>query len=112
MSQCSAYLADVRLETLRIAGGASQLDVSLARPVGVVPIQIGGGASQVMICRPRDVAVRLYIAGGASQLDCDGHHAGSVGGEIRWQTPGAGSKTDRYEIDVAGGASMFTLTTR
>jgi hypothetical protein len=112
LSQCSAYLADVRLETLRIAGGASQLDMSLAQPVGVVPIQIGGGASQVTICRPREVAVRLRIAGGASQLDFDGHHAGSVGGELRWQTPGADSETDRYEIDVAGGASMFTLTSR
>ena len=112
VSRCSAYLADVRLEALRIAGGASQVDVSLSRPVGVVPIQIGGGASQVTVCRPRDVAVRLRIAGGASQLDFDGHHAGSVGGELRWQTPGADGAADRYEIDVAGGASMFTLTAR
>jgi hypothetical protein len=112
VSQCSAYLGDIRLETLRVAGGASQLDVSLSRPVGVVPIQIGGGASQVTICRPREVAARLRVAGGATHLDFDGHQFGAVGGEIRWQTSGADSAADRYEIDVAGGASMFTLTTR
>ena len=112
LSHCAAYLADVRLESVRIGGGASQVDLSLSPPLGIVPIHIGGGASQVTICRPREVAVRLRIAGGASRLLFDGHRAEAVGGEIRWQSPGADAATNRYEIEVAGGASLFTLATR
>lgn len=112
LSRCSAYLADVRLEAFRIAGGASEVEVSLSRPVGVVPIQIGNGASHVTVSRPRGSAVRLRIAGGASQLHFDEQHAGAVGGEVRWQTPGADAAPDRYEIDVAGGASDFTVDVR
>ena len=110
-SRLTANLNALRLEILRIGGGASQVELTLPRPVGVVPVRIGGGASRLTIHRPHGVAARLRVRGGASQLTVDERYAAAIGGEVRWQSPDFLSATDRYEIEIAGGASDFMLDT-
>ena len=95
----------------RLAGGASQAELALPRPAGIVPIRIGGGASQVTIRRPQGVVARLTVRGGVSTLTADDHQAGTVGGLFRWQSPDFAAAANGYEIEIAGGASGLTITT-
>jgi hypothetical protein len=104
-----ADLTPLTLRSLEIRRGASDLDVFLPRPQGVVRIRVGGGASKVAFRRPVGVAVRLSIAGGASKLTLDDQHFGSLGHRTRLNAgPGADDR-DRYEIEIGGGASELTV---
>ena len=112
VSELEADLRALRLDALRVGGGASQVVLRLPRAAGVVPVRIGGGASQVRIHRPVGVAARLRVRGGASKLTFDEQYAGAIGGEVRWQSPDYASATDRYEIEIGGGASDLTIDSR
>ena len=110
-SQFSANLKALRLEALRIGGGASQVELTLPRPVGVVAVRISGGVSRLTIHRPHGVAARLRVRGGASQLTVDEQYTAVIGGEVRWQNADFLTAMDRYEIEIAGGASDFVFGT-
>jgi hypothetical protein len=112
VSRMTADLLDVRLGGFRVAGGASQVDLTLARPVGIVPVWIGGGASRVTIRLPRGIAARLRVGGGAVNLIFDGQRVCAIGGEICWQSPDGERATDRYDIEVAGDASDLMIEMR
>jgi hypothetical protein len=86
--------------------------LTLPRPTGVVPVRIGGGASNVAIHRPAGVAARLHVAGGASGLVLDGRRLGAVGGGAEWRSSDVAGAADRYEIEIAGGASDVAVATR
>ena len=108
-SRLTADLRALRLQRFRIVGGASRVMLTLPRPSGVVPIRIDGGASHLTIHRPAGVAARLRIRSGASGLTVDGQAMGAVGGEVRWQSPDDAIAADRYEIEIAGGATDLTV---
>jgi hypothetical protein len=77
----------------------------------VVPIRIAGGINRVSIERPRGVAAGLTIQGGVSEVVVDGEVV-KAAGSISLQTPGADSATDRYEIEVGGGANKILVVAR
>ena len=107
-----ADFSGLRLTGLEVTGGASDIEITLPAPVGVVPVRISGGASEVMLHRPA-------------------RHRGSRRGQRRRQrsssstasasAPSAGARSsssggfadaaDRYEIRFTGGASQVTVTT-
>jgi hypothetical protein len=105
-----ADLRDLRLEALELGQGASQVEVRLARPAGVVPVRVRGGASQVRIRRPAGVPVRLRVGRGVADLRFDEQEWGAVGGGLRLETPEATQAPDRYEVEVASGAAHLELT--
>jgi hypothetical protein len=109
LGESSADLRGIDLRDFQIKGGAGSLRVVLPRPRGVVRVQIGGGASSVTVVHPPGTAVGLRITGGSTKLSFDGQNVGSRGGETRLETPGARAATDRYEIEVLGGASKLTV---
>jgi hypothetical protein len=109
VSRWSADARLLRLESFELKGGASKMELQLGRPHGVVPIRIAGGINRVSIERPRGVAAGLTIHGGASEIEVDGEKIKGAG-SIAMQTPGADSATDRYEIEVAGGANKIQIT--
>jgi hypothetical protein len=102
-------LGGLELRVLELKGGAANLWIVLPRPSGRVRVRIGGGASKLTLLRPAEVAAVLQIAGGASRLTFDGERYGAIGGETRLETPNARSDDDRYEIEIAGGASKLTV---
>ena len=51
----------------------------------------------------------MRIAGGASKLTFDEQRLGAVGGETQLASPGAERASDRYEIEIGGGASELTI---
>jgi DNA-binding MarR family transcriptional regulator len=111
VSSWAADLRSLQLESFELKGGASKIELRLGSPVGIVPIRVHGGMSRVSIERPVGVAAGLTIGGGVSEILVDGQsHKGS--GHLWLQTPGADQAANRYEIEVAGGASKITISAR
>ena len=111
VSRWSADMRLLRLESFELKGGASKMELQLGRPQGVVPIRIAGGINRVSIERPRGVAAGLSIQGGVSEIVVDGEVI-KAAGSISLQTSGADSATDRYEIEVGGGANKILVVAR
>jgi DNA-binding MarR family transcriptional regulator len=109
MWRLSADLREVRLEALLVNGGASDVEIWLPAPVGVVGVAVTGGASSVKLHRPAGSAARAAISGGASSLVFDEQKLGAVGGRLVLQSSGFEDAGDRYEVRFSGGASSVTL---
>jgi hypothetical protein len=111
VAHLDADLRDLRLEALELGQGASQVEVRLPRPAGVVPVGIRGGASHVRIRRPAGVPVQLRVGQGVVQLRFDEQEWGAVGGGLRLATPEATQAPDRYEIEITSGAAHLEIST-
>ena len=109
MWKLTADLREVRLASLTVSGGASDVEIWLPEPAGVVGVTVTGGASSVTIHHPKGSAVRAAISGGASSLAFDGQKLGAVGGRNVLQSPGFEDAADRYELRFSGGASSVTV---
>ena len=111
MWKLDADLRPLRLSSLEVTGGASDVEIELPAPVGVVQVRLSGGASQVKLRRPKGTEARAEVSGGASQLVFDDQQLGAVGGKIALASPGFDAAVDRYEIRFTGGASQLSVTT-
>ncbi len=111
MWELTADLRELRLESLAVSGGASDVELWLPAPVGVVGVVVSGGASSVRIHRPAGAAMRAAVSGGASQLNFDGRRLGGVGGRNVLESTGFDAAVDRYEMRFSGGASEVTIDT-
>jgi len=109
VSKVRAALHELELSTLTLRGGASSVEISLPAPQKVVPIRITGGASHIQLTRPKGTAMRIQVTGGASSLVFDDQRLGAVGGVTRLQSNGYENATDRYELELSGGASHLTV---
>jgi hypothetical protein len=109
LGDSSADLRGLDLRDFRITGGAGSVHIMLPEPQGVVRVQVGGGASAVTFRHPEDTAVGLRIGGGSSGLAFDGRRFDARGGETRLETANAAGASDRYEIEILGGASGLTV---
>jgi hypothetical protein len=74
-----------------------------------VPIRVSVGVSHLTLRRSGEVPARVHIRGGASKLELDTQSLGAIGGPIRLETPGYASATDRYDVEIGGGASGITI---
>jgi DNA-binding MarR family transcriptional regulator len=110
MSELNAVLTDLDLERIDVHGGASKVSFRLPAPRGTVPIRIVGGASKLSFRRPATAAVQVVVTGGASALRIDRRKADAVAGVARLATDGYDSATDRYSIEITGGASDIAVT--
>jgi len=111
MWELTADLRELRLQSLQVSGGASEVEILLPKPAGVVPVVVSGGASSVTLHRPKGVPVRAAISGGASELVFDGQRLGGVGGRNVLESLDFGAAADRYEMRFSGGASQVTIDT-
>jgi DNA-binding MarR family transcriptional regulator len=101
----------LELRGLRLDGGASKLEIWLPAPRGSVSVCIEGGVNRAQIQRPEGVPLQLQVQGGANRLEFDAQRFGAVGGELRLASPGWELATDRYVVEVRGGASRFSVNT-
>ncbi|MEW5992633.1 MAG: MarR family transcriptional regulator [Chloroflexota bacterium] len=105
LTDLDGSLAGVMLSRLEVADGANHIDLVLPAPSGTIAVAIAGVASSVRLRRPAGAAVGLRVAGGISHLRLDGTKHENVAGERRFTSPGYAGATDRYEIEINGGAS-------
>ena len=108
-SRLTADLSGLRIGSLKVAGGASRLEVVLPASSGIVSVVILGGASNVAIRRPEGVAARLRVHGGATNLRFDDRHIGAAGGELDLQSGDYDGAVDRYDIALTGGANNLSI---
>ncbi len=104
-------LASLSVASLELAGGVSDVAVSLPRPAGRRAVRISGGASHVTVTRPRGVAARLRLAGGASRVVFDAQRLGAAGGETRLESDDFAAAGPAWDVEVTGGSSSLSVTT-
>jgi DNA-binding MarR family transcriptional regulator len=104
-----ADLKGLELTSFVLKGGISELVLTLPDPSGEVHVRLSGGASKVSIHRPAGTEARLNVKSGAATLTFDEQNFDAVGGKVRLQSPGFDGTSDRYEIEVSGGASELTV---
>jgi DNA-binding MarR family transcriptional regulator len=110
MSELNAILTELEVERIDVHGGASEVTFRLPAPRGTVPIRIVGGASKLSFRRPAKAAVQVVVTGGASGLRVDRRNVDAGAGVVRLATDGYESATDRYSIEITGGASDIAVT--
>ncbi|GAA0525836.1 hypothetical protein GCM10010172_02900 [Paractinoplanes ferrugineus] len=110
-AEINADLTRIRLRSFVIQGGASNVTLLLGEPSGVVRLSFDGGVSALTVVRPRAVPAIARIRRGAAAIHFDGQEMDAVGGALQLTTPEADQKSDRYEIDVLGGATSLRVTT-
>jgi DNA-binding MarR family transcriptional regulator len=109
-----ASAADIDLRGIELCefaldGGASKVQLLLPAARGSVSVCLVGGANRVQIQRPAGVPVELQVRGGANRLEFDGQRFGAVGGDLRLASPGWELASDRYVVEVRGGASRLRV---
>lgn len=107
-SSDSFKLSNVPLSAIELNTGASREDITVGSPSGSVPITVNGGALTVNVHRPKGVAASVAVSGGAVNLTFDGRQSHAVG-TVTAQTSDYNGASDRYQIQVNGGASNVTV---
>jgi hypothetical protein len=103
-------LSSAQVTSLEVSGGATHADVRLPQPKGSMSVDVSGGANNVTVHVPSGSAVRVNASGGANTIDVFGHRVGGFN-DASWQTDNYNGSSDRYEVDVSGGASNFRMET-
>lgn len=101
--------ADLDLRSFELTGGVDQLRLTLGRPTGDVPIRLTRGTNNIRIERPAGIPVRLELDGGAGRIDFDQQRIGGTGNTVL-ESAGADGATDRYLLEISGGAGRITVT--
>jgi DNA-binding MarR family transcriptional regulator len=102
--------ATLDLRSFELTGGVDQFRLTLGQPSGDVPIRFTRGANNLRIERPSGVHVRLKLDGGAGRIDFDKQRLSGSAGHTILETTGIADATDRYLIEITGGAGRITVT--
>jgi DNA-binding MarR family transcriptional regulator len=98
----------IDLRSFDLTGGVDQFRLTLGQPVGDVPIRFTRGANNIRIERPTGTAIRLTLKGGAGRIDFDQQRLGGTGDTVL-ETTGFAQATDRYLVEIVGGAGKITI---
>jgi AcrR family transcriptional regulator len=101
---------DVR--DIKVDSGAAKVECFLPPPRGVVKIDISSGVVGVALHRAPGVAVNAVCHSGAVRLKLDGYSIPAVINDVHWETEGASTAADRYELRINSGVVQLTLDTR
>lgn len=104
-----ADLTALSLVSFGVTWGMASATLRLPVPSGVVPVRLSGGVANVDIIRPVGTAVRLKVKGGFGSLNVDGEAVFPTGGRYQVQSSGFETATDRYEIEISGGAAVISV---
>lgn len=103
-------LRELQLRNIDLSGGVSGVTIQLGPPKGTVRLQVSGGVSNLNVRAPSGSQWNLSASGGVSNLRIDGKRFGSQN-EFQKQSPGYGSATDRFDVEVSGGVSNLDFRT-
>ena len=103
-----AKFGTLDLRSFELTGGVDQLRLTLGQPAGEVPIRLTSGVNNVRVERPTGVPVRLTLKGGAGRIDFDRQRLNGSGDTLLEST-GAKGASDRYLVEIVGGAGRITV---
>ena len=104
-------LRQLQLAKLEISGGASRMDAQLPSPKGTVLIDISGAVSNLTLRAPAGAQWHVAASGGVSGLRINGSFYAAIGGDFQQQSPGYASASDRFDVEISGGASRVDFRT-
>ncbi|HEX6475089.1 MAG TPA: MarR family transcriptional regulator [Candidatus Limnocylindria bacterium] len=104
-------LRAVPLAGLSVDGGVNHLSLSLPPPTGTVRLEVNGGSSDAVFERPAGTDISVRARGVVSSLSFDDVRRHNVSKELRMQSRGFGRASDRYELDLRGGAARLRIDT-
>ena len=107
----SLDLRHLQLTKLDVSGGANRMDAQLPAAKGTVMLEVSGGASNLTLRAPAETQWRIGVSGGANAVTINGSTTGALGGDFERQSPGYGTATNRYDIQISGGASHLDFRT-
>ncbi len=112
IQRVEADLRTVPVRRLELTGGVERVQLELGRPEGEVSVRIVGGAKTIRVERPGGTPIQLRVRGGASQVELDGQSLGARAGDIALDSRGWSGSSDRYALEVIGGAKTITVVER
>ncbi len=107
-SQQTIDLRGLTLNSLRVNGGASSMEIDLPDPAGSMPVDINAGAMSLRLVAPNGAAARVNVSGGFSSLVCDGQSVSGFGHQT-WESANYSAATNRIDVQFSGGASSVRL---
>jgi hypothetical protein len=109
-SQTVLDVGHAKISGIDFTAGSSLISMTLPRPAGTTTITLAGGASQVDMTIPVGVPARLRLYGGAGTATVGGQtHVGISGGTVL-SSPGWAGAEDRYDVDAPAGVSAISVT--
>jgi DNA-binding MarR family transcriptional regulator len=112
VNRVEADLREIDLQRFELTGGSERIQVELGRPRGDVSIRIVGGAKTIRFERPVAVPVRVRIQGGVGQVEIDRQSLGAKSGDAFVESRGWSDASDRFSVEVVGGAKSITVAER
>jgi len=104
-------LRHLQLLKLEVSGGANRMDAQLPAAKGTVMLEVSGGFSNLALHAPAETQWRIGVSGGANAITINGSTTGALSGDFERQSAGYGTATNRYDIQISGGASHLDLKT-
>ncbi|WP_030439740.1 hypothetical protein [Actinoplanes subtropicus] len=92
---------------IEMVAGAKQVELTLARPTGTVPLKINGAVDNLVLKSPADNPMRIKLGGGARTVVAGSRTLNDMAAGSTL-TPKGWNTTDRY--DVTAGARITALT--
>jgi hypothetical protein len=102
-------LGGIDVRQVHIDSGATNAEIFLPRPRGVVPIHVSGGAVKVTLHRPGGTAAVAELSPGAVQVQLDDFSTRATVFDTHWESDNASAAADRFEIRVSSGAVKISL---
>jgi len=100
----------LQLSKLQVSGGASRLDAQLPSPKATVLIDVSGGATDLTLRAPAGSQWHIAASGGISAVTVNGSSFGGIG-DFQRSSAGYATATDRFDIEISGGASHVDFRT-
>lgn len=106
----TADLRGGKVAGIAFMAGSDALALALPRPSGTLPLLLAGGASQLSISLPGGVPARVTAGGGAAQVTVDGQSQTGVAGGTVIASPGWAAASSRLDVDATSGVSQLLVT--
>jgi hypothetical protein len=103
-------LTGLGVTAVTLTGGAEEVVLRLPRPSGTVPVRILGGADHISMERPDGIAVRALVRDGVGRLQLDARLVEADGEGTLVESPDYADVADRYDVELAGGASDISIS--
>lgn len=99
-------LTKFKIRSVKLNGGAAELNVKLGQPLTLTNVDVSTGVSEINISIPKSAACSITTSSGLSSTNFDGFKEIS---DHHYETPGFANSTNKIYIKMNGGLSDFNV---